>query len=105
VGDETLTVPRDSGVLVGPDRLRQVSNDAEVLWLILGAPEEVEFPPGAKPKPDLSLIYLVDPKRLPKEMAAGIVPTPSVVAPASCPRQVLQVFLSADFDDCFSNFR
>jgi len=33
VGDETLTVPRHGGVLVGPDQLRQVFNDtdAEVL--------------------------------------------------------------------------
>ena len=45
VGDDTLTVPRYGGVLVGPDQLRQVFNDtdAEVLWLIVGAPEELEF--------------------------------------------------------------
>jgi hypothetical protein len=56
-------------VLVGPDQLRQVFNDteAEVLWLIVGAPEEVEFLPGAKPKPDVSLIYPVDPTQLPSE--------------------------------------
>ena len=59
VGDETLTVPQYGGVLVGPDQLRQAFNDtdAEVLWLIVGAPEETEFLPGAKTKPDLSLIY------------------------------------------------
>ncbi|MGD0745413.1 MAG: cupin domain-containing protein [Verrucomicrobiota bacterium] len=70
VGDETLTVPRYGGVLVGPDQLRQVFNDtdAEVLWLIVGAPEELEFLPGAKTRPDLSLIYPVDPKQLPKEL-------------------------------------
>jgi mannose-6-phosphate isomerase-like protein (cupin superfamily) len=70
VGDETLTVPRHGGVLVGPDQLRQVFNDtdAEVLWLIIGAPEEMEFLPGAKTKPDLSLIYPVDPQQLPKEL-------------------------------------
>src|SRR5216110_869870 len=53
VGDETLTVPRYGGVLVGPDQLRQVFNDtaAEVLWLVLGAPEETELLPGAKTKP------------------------------------------------------
>ena len=43
--------------------------DAEVLWLIVGAPEEVEFLPGAKTKPDISLIYPVDPKQLPKELS------------------------------------
>ena len=70
VGDETLTVPRHGGVLVGPDQLRQVFNDtdAEVLWLIVGAPEELEFLPGAKTKPDLSLVYPTDPTQLPKEL-------------------------------------
>jgi mannose-6-phosphate isomerase-like protein (cupin superfamily) len=71
VGDETLTVPKYGGVLVGPDQLRQVFNDTdvEVLWLIIGAPEELEFLPGAKTKPDISLIYPADPKQLPKELA------------------------------------
>jgi mannose-6-phosphate isomerase-like protein (cupin superfamily) len=71
VGNATLTVPKHGGVLVGPDQLRQVFNDteAEVLWLIVGAPEEVEFLPGAKPKPDLSLIYPVDPTQLPSELS------------------------------------
>src|SRR5919197_2370512 len=70
VGDKTLTVPKYGGVLVGPDQLRQVFNDtnAEVLWLIVGAPEETEFLPGAETKPDMSLIYPVDPKQLPKEL-------------------------------------
>src|SRR5204863_4936319 len=45
VGDETLTVPKYGGVLVGPDQLRQVFNDtdAEVLWLIIGAREDLQF--------------------------------------------------------------
>jgi mannose-6-phosphate isomerase-like protein (cupin superfamily) len=72
VGGETLTVPKYGGVLVGPDQLRQVFNDtdAEVLWLIIGAPEEMEFHPSAKTKPDMSQIYPVDPRQLPKELAA-----------------------------------
>ena len=71
VGDVTLTVPRHGGLLVGPDQLRQVFNDTddEVLWLIVGAPEELEFVPGAASKPDMSLIYPVDPKQLPNELA------------------------------------
>ena len=71
VGGETLTVPKHGGVLVGPEQLRQVFNDteAEVLWLIVGAPEELEFLPGAKTPPDLSLIYPEDPKQLPPELA------------------------------------
>jgi mannose-6-phosphate isomerase-like protein (cupin superfamily) len=70
VGDETLTVPKYGGVLIGPEQLRQVFNDtdADVLWLIVGAPEETEFLPGAKTKPNISLIYPVDPKQLPKEL-------------------------------------
>lgn len=70
IGDETLTVPKHGGVLVGPDQLRQVFNDTdeEVLWLIIGAPEELEFLQGSKSKMDLSLIYPVDPTQLPKEL-------------------------------------
>jgi mannose-6-phosphate isomerase-like protein (cupin superfamily) len=71
VGDQTLTVPKYGGVLVGPGELRQVFNDtdSEVLWLIVAAPEEIEFLPGAKTKPDMSLIYPVDPQQLPTELA------------------------------------
>ena len=71
VGGETLTVPKYAGVLVGADQLRQVFNDtdSEVLWLIVGAPEETELLPDAKTKPDMSVIYPVDPKQLPEELA------------------------------------
>lgn len=70
VGEETLTIPKHGSLLVGPDQLRQIFNDTdtEVLWLIVGAPEELEFLPTAKTKPDMSLIYPVDPKQLPKEL-------------------------------------
>ena len=70
VGDETLTVPKFGGVHVGPEQLRQVFNDtdAEVLWLIIGAPEELEFLQGSKSQMDLSLIYPVNPKQLPREL-------------------------------------
>jgi uncharacterized cupin superfamily protein len=72
VGETTLTVPKHGGVLVGPDQLRQLFNDtdAEVLWLIIGAPEELEFLQGSKSTGvDLSLIYPTDPTQLPKELA------------------------------------
>ncbi len=71
IGEETLTVPKYGGVLVGPDQLRQVFNDtdAEALWLIVGAPEELELLQGANSKIDLSLIYPEDPRQLPKELA------------------------------------
>jgi len=70
VGDETLTVPKYGGVWVGPEQVRQVFNDtdAEVLWLIIGGPEELEFLPEAKSKGDISKIYPTDPTRLPKEL-------------------------------------
>jgi mannose-6-phosphate isomerase-like protein (cupin superfamily) len=69
VGEQTLTVPRLGGVLVGPNQLRQVFNDTdqETLWLIVGAPEEPEALPGAQC--DMSLFYPVDPKQLPPELA------------------------------------
>ena len=70
IGEETITVPKHGGVLVGPKLLRQVFNDTdeEVLWLIVGAPEELEFLQGSKSKIDMSAFYPVDPKQLPKEL-------------------------------------
>jgi mannose-6-phosphate isomerase-like protein (cupin superfamily) len=70
VGETTITIPRYGGVLVGPDQLRQVFNDTdeEVLWLIVGAPEELEFLKGALSEMDLSLIYPTDPTALPPEL-------------------------------------
>ena len=67
VGDETLTVPKHDGVLIGPKVLRQVFNDTdeEVLWLIVGAPDK-EFEDG-EPH-DMKVYYPVDPKQLPKEL-------------------------------------
>lgn len=71
VGEEILTVPKYGGVLVGPDTLRQIFNDTEteVLWLIIGGPEELEFLQGSKSTGiDLSLIYPTDPTELPVEL-------------------------------------
>lgn len=67
VGEETLTIPRYGGVLVGPAMLRQVFNDTEteVLWLIVGAPDK-EFPSG---RVDLKQYYPVDPTQLPPQLA------------------------------------
>ena len=81
VGNETLTVPRYGGVLVGPEQLRQVFNDtdAEALWLIIGAPEELEFLQGSKSPMDLSLIYPQDPKQLPPELAGKTWPPDKAV--------------------------
>jgi hypothetical protein len=61
-------VPQHGGVLVGPERVRQVFNDTdtEVLWLIVGAPEK-ELELGEVP--DRSLLYPQDPTQLPKELS------------------------------------
>ena len=83
VGDAPLTVPRHGGVLVGPDQLRQVFNDTdrEVLWLIIGGPEEREFLQGSLSQMDLSLFYPTDPTQLPKELA-GVSWPPREATPA-----------------------
>jgi mannose-6-phosphate isomerase-like protein (cupin superfamily) len=80
VGGETLTVPRLGGVLVGPSVLRQVFNDtdAEVLWLIVGAPEaELE----AHEKGNMSLFYPVEPTQLPLELKGFQWPPPGLGKP------------------------
>lgn len=71
IGSESLTLPKHGGVWVRPDQLRQVFNDTEeeVLWLIIGGPEETEFLPTAATPPDLSCIYPVDPTQLPQELS------------------------------------
>lgn len=73
VGDETLTVPKYGGVLVGPNLLRQVFNDTEleVLWLIVGAPE-LELEPGQPT--DMKVYYPTDPTQLPKELDGVVWP-------------------------------
>lgn len=67
VGEDTLSVPKHGGVLVGPEMLRQVFNDTDedALWLIVGAPElELE----AHQVGDMSLYYPVEPTQLPPEL-------------------------------------
>jgi mannose-6-phosphate isomerase-like protein (cupin superfamily) len=76
IGEETLTVPKHGGVLVGPQSMRQVFNDTdtEVLWLIIGAPEN-EFGPGESF--DIKLFWPTDPKQLPKELDGVVWPPKS----------------------------
>jgi|ERR1700722_8654559 len=73
IDDETITVPKHGGVLVGPNQLRQVFNDTdeEVLWLIVGAPDN-EFDPGEVK--DMKVYYPVDPTQLPKELNGVVWP-------------------------------
>lgn len=79
VGGQSLTVPKFGAVLVGPDQLRQVFNDTdeEVLWLIVGGPEELELLQGAKSPVDLSLIYPGNPTELPYELQGIHWPPPA----------------------------
>ena len=66
------TLPRYEGELVGPDQLRQEFNgtDAEVSWLTIGAPEELEFRRGSKSQMDLLLIYPTDRSNGPRDSPA-----------------------------------
>ena len=75
IDDQTITVPKHGGVLVGPKPLRQVFNDTdtEALWLIIGAPEK-ELEDGEVP--DQKLLYPEDPTQLPVELD-GIVWPPA----------------------------
>lgn len=57
--------------------------DAEVLWLIIDALEEWEFLQFSKSKIDMSLIYPVDPKQLPNELARVEWP-PKVLSRVDC---------------------
>ena len=67
VGEETITVSKHGGILVGPQSMRQIFNDtdSEVLWLIVGAPD-AELEPHEKG--DMKLFWPVDPTQLPKEL-------------------------------------
>jgi hypothetical protein len=49
-------------------------NDTELLWLIIGAPEELELLQGSNSQMDLPFIYPVDPKQLPHEMDGVVWP-------------------------------
>jgi mannose-6-phosphate isomerase-like protein (cupin superfamily) len=71
VGHETLTVPTFGGVLVGPDQLRQVFNDTDidVLWLIMGAPEEL----GVSARGENSARSFADLPGRPEAIARGTV--------------------------------
>jgi len=73
VWDETLTLPRHGGLLVGRRELRQVFNDTETetLWLITGAPEK-EL--GTGESLDLNLVYPVDPRATPEQVGGVIWP-------------------------------
>ena len=73
IGEQTVTLRKHGGVLVGPAELRQVFNDSdeEALWLVVGGPEEQIDPTNPA---DRALLYPRDPKELPRELAGAVWP-------------------------------
>ena len=73
IDGRTYTIRQHEGIHVWPHQMRQVFNDTgeEVLWLIIGAPDN-EVPRGEKP--DLSRFYPSDPTALPPELAGRVWP-------------------------------
>jgi len=83
VGEELLTLPSMSAVLVDPQDVRQVFNDtgADQLWLVVGAPPE---PANTLEMSDEELrwLYPDGPRALPPELADGPA-TPGAAAAGS----------------------
>jgi quercetin dioxygenase-like cupin family protein len=69
VGDEALTLEPYSAVLVGPGEIRQLFNDtdAEVLWLVAGAPPEPANTLEMSEE-QLAELYPDGPQALPQEL-------------------------------------
>ena len=70
IGDELHTLEPLSSALVEPDVVRQVFNDtdADVLWLVVGAPQEAANTLEMTPE-QLAALYPDGPKALPPELA------------------------------------
>jgi uncharacterized cupin superfamily protein len=70
IGGDLLTLPRLSAVLVPPTDVRQVFNDtdADVLWLVAGAPAEAANTLEMTPE-QLAQLYPDGPKALPPELS------------------------------------
>jgi quercetin dioxygenase-like cupin family protein len=72
VGDELLTLPPLSALLVEPDTVRQVFNDTpdDALWLVVGTPPEAANTLEMTPA-QLQALYPDGPKALPPELAGA----------------------------------
>jgi quercetin dioxygenase-like cupin family protein len=70
IGEESLSLPRLSALLVEPDTVRQLFNDTDedVLWLVVGAPPEPANTLEMTPE-TLAFIYPDGPKAPPPELA------------------------------------
>lgn len=73
VNDEVLTVPQYGAVHVPPASLRQVFNDGdtEVLWLVVGAPDDERLPAQGGDPADF---YPEDPRQLPAALKGSTWP-------------------------------
>ena len=71
IGDDVHTLAPLSSVLVEPEIVRQVFNDLEedVLWLVVGAPNEAANTLEMSPE-TIALLYPDGPKALPPELAS-----------------------------------
>ena len=69
IGTDLLTLPRLSAVLVEPEEVRQIFNDtdADVLWLVTGAPNEAANTLEMSPE-TLAALYPDGPQALPPEL-------------------------------------
>lgn len=72
IDDDSLVLPRLSAVYVTPDSVRQVFNDgeADVLWLVMGAPNEAANTLEMDEE-TLAFLYPDGPKALPPELVDG----------------------------------
>jgi uncharacterized cupin superfamily protein len=73
VDDELITMRPHSALLVGPEHVRQLFNDtdADVLWLVVGAPREGFSSTLEMTEEQLAAMYPDGPKALPPELGGG----------------------------------
>jgi mannose-6-phosphate isomerase-like protein (cupin superfamily) len=73
VDEEVLTLEPHSAVLVEPQHVRQLFNDtdADVLWLVAGAPREGVTSTVEMSEEQLAAMYPEGPKALPPELGGG----------------------------------
>jgi len=71
IGDDSLVLPRLSAVYVEPEEVRQLFNDgeADVLWLVMGAPPEAANTLEMSPE-TMAFLYPDGPKVLPPELSS-----------------------------------
>ena len=73
IDDELVTLESRSAVLVEPQHVRQLFNDtaADVLWLVVGAPQEGVTSTLEMSEEQLRHMYPEGPKALPPELGGG----------------------------------